>query len=549
MKINASILIYQCRKRHIRLNIFRNNASHLWFGRTLFYPILGSIDPISMSSDHIMLVRGSTLPKLLAEIKSQEVLTSSYMICICGDIPTNCRSIFTDSQVLMESTILAFPDDEDYIRLINLLQEIFDKYDAWDSSMNYAIWTHERFQTLFDLSDDIIHSPVSLLDNSYAFIAFSRKKSQEMGLVTAYVNDTGKMYVDDIDSLSTALAGLNASASRPEEVFELRNDQNVLVFSANVYNEQNEHMATLMTAVFDEQEYILHYAKTILGLMRNYVSDLYLSNGSLYHSDQTPNKSHMVLRDTLSGIIVPISEWQDTMSVIGWNNEDRLQFIIFKSDLRYDPKSFSQYLCPEIEALWRCCICIEFDHDIVLLFNLTLFEKESSESPRNEIIYFQRENLLKSGISREFKGYNGINAAYKQASFAIKYGNKANPSIWAHEFDTYAYNYLLLHGKGSFTPAQVCAPEILLLKEHDKRHETSYYQTLHAYFECGFNASSTARALYIHRSTFLDRMTRIYEITRLTPAALENLNVRNYLGISFSICDSADNSADNETGK
>ncbi|MGX8715606.1 MAG: PucR family transcriptional regulator, partial [Lachnospiraceae bacterium] len=397
-----------------------------------------------------------------------------------------------------------------------------------------------------DLSDDIIHSPISLLDNSYAFIAFSRKKSQEAGLVSAYVNEMGKMYVDDIDSLSASLAGLDADASRPDEILELRNDQNVLVFSANVYNEKNDHMATLMTAVFDEEDYLINYSRTILGLMRSYVSDLYSSNGSLYHADQTPNKSHMVLRDTLSGVIVPISEWQDTMAVKGWRNEDRLQFVIFKSDLRYDPKSFSQYLCPEIEALWRCCICIEFENDIVLLFNLTLFEKESSESPRNEIVYFQRENLLKSGISREFIGYAGINAAYRQAIFAISYGDRIHPSIWSHEFDTYAYNYLLLHGQGSFNPQQVCAPEILQLKEHDKRHETSYYQTLHAYFECGFNASSAARALYIHRSTFLDRMTRIYEITRLTPAALENLNVRNYLGISFSICDNADSGAESE---
>ena len=52
------------------------------------------------------------------------------------------------------------------------------------------------------------------------------------------------------------------------------------------------------------------------------------------------------------------------------------------------------------------------------------------------------------------------------------------------------------------------------------------------YFEQQFNMSKAAEKLYIHRSTFINRMERILELTHLN---LADYDTRLYLELSFRL--------------
>ena len=61
----------------------------------------------------------------------------------------------------------------------------------------------------------------------------------------------------------------------------------------------------------------------------------------------------------------------------------------------------------------------------------------------------------------------------------------------------------------------LCPYGLKTLIAHDREKGTQYVRTLKCWFENDYNATRTAKALFIHRSTFLDRMERIREIGKL----------------------------------
>ena len=61
---------------------------------------------------------------------------------------------------------------------------------------------------------------------------------------------------------------------------------------------------------------------------------------------------------------------------------------------------------------------------------------------------------------------------------------------------------------------------------------TQYYKTLECYVKCRYNAAHTAKELFIHRSTFLNRLERIKELTKLDLDDFASRLVCGTLGLS-----------------
>lgn len=103
---------------------------------------------------------------------------------------------------------------------------------------------------------------------------------------------------------------------------------------------------------------------------------------------------------------------------------------------------------------------------------------------------------------------------------------------WYFPFDRYALDYLLSCCTQKYEAGQVASTKLITLREHDKARGTQFYETLKTYFNCGFNAVKAAKAMYIHRSTFLSRMDRIRELTAIDFDSPSELC---YLMLSFLI--------------
>ena len=132
-------------------------------------------------------------------------------------------------------------------------------------------------------------------------------------------------------------------------------------------------------------------------------------------------------------------------------------------------------------------------------------KKESMESLRPGL-----EKLgVVCGISSSFSNLYDANHAWFQASAALQNGlcQGNGASIF------YFQNYLLpqlLSGALSGRPTWVFYTEGLKrLKEHDDHSQVSYLHTLRIYLDNNLSVAKTASALFLHRSTLLDRLAHI----------------------------------------
>ena len=87
----------------------------------------------------------------------------------------------------------------------------------------------------------------------------------------------------------------------------------------------------------------------------------------------------------------------------------------------------------------------------------------------------------------------------------------------------------LLSGALAGRPSWVYYPDGLKkLKAHDESSQVSYLETLRVYLDNNLSVTKTAAALYLHRSTLLDRLAHI---TQLLGCDLKNPDFCLTLGI------------------
>ena len=148
---------------------------------------------------------------------------------------------------------------------------------------------------------------------------------------------------------------------------------------------------------------------------------------------------------------------------------------------------------------------------------------------QSDLAYFLRENLLTAASSREFTKTERFMSAVRQTEIGFELGMKRNPEQWNYRFDEYALMYLMMHGAEEFLSEEVDSLALQKLMEHDRQMGTQYYKTLECYVKCRYNAAHTAKELFIHRSTFLNRLERIKELTKLD---LDDFASRLYVELS-----------------
>ena len=132
------------------------------------------------------------------------------------------------------------------------------------------------------------------------------------------------------------------------------------------------------------------------------------------------------------------------------------------------------------------------------------------------------------GVSGAFSNLYEANQAWFQASSALQNGLLQDGGGTVFYFQDYLLPQLL-SGALAGRPSWVYYPDGLKkLKAHDENSQVSYLETLRVYLDNNLSVTKTAAALYLHRSTLLDRLAHI---TQLLGCDLKNPDFCLTLGI------------------
>jgi len=459
---------------------------------------------------HLVLVPPEQLPQCLREMERGTAVCAAE-----GDIavpPTDCNVLLVRAELQ---------------EVCNALTQLFDRYDRWDMAMRTAVFENRDFAALLRSCSETLLQNYALLDNNFTYVTYS-DSSRRLGYVDQFVTADNRLPLEHVNSLVAS-----PEFHRSEKTvgpFELIVDEHTV--DINIFH-KDRRVGRLSTIVGPDAAYAA-YCKAVFSHLGPYLEILYDRYGDFYTPKQSLSQLHAVMEKLLEGGTADPHTLQDLLSDNGGKPGDVYLAVQLQPGYRSDKNVYADYIVSQLEQMWHGAACIKNNRGVFLLQNVSLFHRQHKESFRTTLACLLRDSLMVAGIGRELRDLSELRVAQKQACIALDLGQKKKPDQWVARFDDFALDYLMQLSVSELPPEQICSPELLKIRDYDRENGTAYLKTLSAYFRCQYNASAAAAALYIHRSTFINRMDRIREIAELP---LEDWRTRLYLELSCRILD------------
>ena len=227
---------------------------------------------------------------------------------------------------------------------------------------------------------------------------------------------------------------------------------------------------------------------------------------------------------------IPLLDIDRILKYTDWKRTDTFLAIYLSCLMPSGMDSNPSYICSKIEELWRGSMAIQSKNSIMWILNLNLYQDSSDYAFYQSMAYFLRETLYRAGISNPCTDLSHISMYAYQAQMALELGNLKNPMLWYHHFRDYTMEYILAKCTKDFPARELIHPALITLIKYDQKEKSELYNSLKTYLNCRFNITDAAEVLFVHRTTLINRLDRIKELTGVN---LEDPAVIKHLMISF----------------
>lgn len=506
MKINGIMLLHHLQKY---FNIQYADVTRNIFVKTpVFYNVFFEME------EHIVLVQPDDLEKCVSRVKN------AILICISppAEIPSHSgNDMIVLDDLLSES--MAF----------NLLIYIKDAFNEWEAKMNEILNKRLDFQSMIEVISDFMDTSVALMAPDFRYIAYTVSSQKLIDMV------------DSHNYLPLHLAGdlLNQAEYRDLEKYKeafVYTHAETVVYKNIFYEERFVGRLSLLVDEYTDVE----YAKAVFDYAGVYLESLYRQNSSFENAVYNRQKLHCFLEDIYAGKPVDREAFYQTMLENQSRLDDHWYIALMVSGTENDAIYSASYICSQLEDLIPGSFCVIMEGKIIMLYNESLYRRKAG-NPAGLQAAMERiadQFAVYVFVSRMFSDIShleNITAAVNQAQFVLESAmsrpDKIKEKIY-QLFDEYALEFLMKKGMADFRIDQICHPAVLKLQEYDTIHETSFSWTLYTYVKEKYNAVAAAKALYIHRSSFINRMDRIRELVDLD---LDDLDNRLYIALSYRL--------------
>lgn len=220
----------------------------------------------------------------------------------------------------------------------------------------------------------------------------------------------------------------------------------------------------------------------------------------------------------------------DAARQLAWDRDDT--YVVFVLKLFKGPswETLVEFKRNQLELTVPNSIAVKQDDEIVCFCNYTATADARDTPLRERVRHVAQDLACTIGLSRKLEGIDALPVGVKQSRIALEMGREANPHFWIHYFEDHVRSYLLRKTTEDMPVQHIVHPGIQRLIDYDAENETDYYETLHRYFDCEYNVAKAADEMYLHRTTFSRRISKIPEIAGFDPRDSET---RLDLAISF----------------
>ena len=413
---------------------------------------------------------------------------STVMICV-GD-SLNVRPF------LKRCTVITVSGNVHFFDVYLALQGLFDRFDAWNDELFALFKETPAVESIVALSENIFGEPLLAIDSEFHFMAASpgaierlREKWQDE---TEHLNQYSmNRFLSENSMMTDEHAPIIVKTETSEAL------------AVNLFDRWERYIGCLV--VFSANAPLTAGTEALADYLARIMEKAIEKNPSVLTGDRNVRKD--ALRDLVDGTPLSINRRMLLRETPGGNY---LCTILQPTEAERElPAGF---ICSSFEIAFPHGYAFTSDYGIVGIVDLAGIG--CTDGPYREAVLSRMTPLLESlrmtaGVSNDFSDLTECPLYVTQANAAIENGASADPGTLCHFFLDHALTEMTINALAGAPVESYLPAELRKLIEHDKTSGVSLMETLEVYLRENMNMSQSAKLLYVHRSTLIDRIARI----------------------------------------
>ncbi|MDR1532919.1 MAG: helix-turn-helix domain-containing protein, partial [Clostridiales bacterium] len=398
--------------------------------------------------------------------------------------------------------VIRIRENENLFSVFNLIQGIFNKYDAWNEQLQEILNSNAGVEKMVECSRSIFENPIFVINADFRFIAYSGYADpSEEGREDTVMGPAGS------DNLRLPALGRFLELSEPS--FHVKEPQLFNLPGSSTLNVnlfKNEDYIGCLTIDYRLRAHLSgdtalarHLADMIMLATQKYPAVLYNEKGAL--------------RQALQGAVDGLPADAEQSMALAAANLGR-EYVCAKMQFS---NRFAQlpagYIRNMVEESFPQSVAFEYDSSVVAFIETkTLYGRDGTYRDKLQDMMkgFIQSMDMRVGVSDSMDDLNSARLFYRQACAALKNGNLVHFKRRYYTFQDYALMEMVVNSLGELSAELYYSKGMRRLAEHDaSASHVSYLETLRVYLDQNMSITKTASLLYIHRSTLLERLSRI----------------------------------------
>ena len=378
--------------------------------------------------------------------------------------------------------LIVIQGDADFFEVNRSLCRIFDRYCEWEKQLFDIFLDTADLQKIVDCSEPLFGCSIFVLDAAFRYItkAENRLEPEQIG---AYLTE-----------------------------FDLRTEKKgafLLKFEDREYLCVNLFDATgtyIGCVYFSGKEQFSEADFTLAEFLARMIEKSIERDPSILSSEQS------VLKTAFANLVSGYPLTANQKWTLNLSQNSRHFLCITQHCANRASRLPRDYICSAFEREFSESYAFPKKNTIVCFLNVAPLEDKQGEyyaSLNRRMGKFLRETNGVAGISNAFSDPYSARIAYIQAEAAIENGRITNPDTKLYYFKTYALLSMVINSMGSLPAEAYFTERLQNLIKHDKTGPISYLETLRVFLQSSMSYSQAAEELYVHRSTVVDRISRI----------------------------------------
>ena len=468
MKLNADI-IYQNLKRELDVTFSGDDVKELVLSRPEFY-----IDSNDVFLDnHVYVCSADHLPE------DPDIGENVVLVCLGTRTPP--------AYFYRNCAVITVSEHENIFRVFNMVQDVFNRYENWEEKLNIILRSSASLQSLLDESRDIFNNPLLLLGSDFNYLAYTDRDH----LTGALGMDLDRSSFDP--RLMSMFLSMHELATDIREPLLLRL-MNRSTLSINIFD-GDEFLGCI--TVFGDFRDILSSDIQLCQYFSEIIKQAFMQRPHLAGEHQSLRQ---IFRDLTNGQTVTPEQRQ----IISRNNHFSTMVIAcIIPDKGIEPLP-GGYVSSIIEQQVPGSVSFPCAEEVIAVIPHRK-QREIKEEISDILIPVLDTVRMHAGVSQSFSDiYDSM-----YSLFQAKAASEGRPDEKISFFEDHITEKLLERATGDIPHRFFYTDGLKKLYEHDSTSPVSYIETLTSYLDNNMSISRTAKELMLHRSSLIDRLSRI----------------------------------------